>query len=227
VLLFLGLGLLLGVRHALEADHLAAVVALSTRTRSRVEAALRGAAWGLGHSTSLLVVGAICLALGTTLSPAHARWLERGVGVMLIVLGVNVLRRVRRGRLHVHVHRHDGGVVHVHAHRHAPDERHASSAHDHAHPSRTHWRALAVGTVHGMAGSAALVVLASASAGTFWLGVGYIAVFGLGSIIGMAALSVVISLPLEFSASRLAHAYGVIEVPIALATMSLGAWMLR
>jgi sulfite exporter TauE/SafE len=227
VLLFLSLGVLLGIRHALEADHLAAVVALSTRTRNRVEAVIRGAAWGVGHSTSLLVVGGVCLALGSTLSPAHARWLERGVGVMLIMLGLGVVRRVRRGRLHVHVHRHDGGVAHVHAHRHSPAEDHASSPHQHQHLGRSHVRALIVGTVHGLAGSAALVVLASASAGSFWRGIGYIAAFGFGSIVGMAALSVVIAVPLEFSARRIARFYGAVEIPIAVATMALGVWMLR
>jgi cytochrome c biogenesis protein CcdA len=225
VLSFLGLGLLLGIRHALEADHLAAVVALSTRTRGRFDAMWRGIAWGVGHSTSLLIVGGVCLAFGAALSPAHAQWLERGVGVMLILLGLQVLNRVRRDRLHVHVHRHDDGVVHLHAHRHQPAER-PEASHRHPHRSPTNVRALIVGSLHGMAGSAALVVLASAAAGSFWRGIAYIAAFGLGSVISMGALSVAISLPLTFSAHRLRRLYRFVEIPIALGTMAIGAMML-
>ena len=73
------------MRHALEADHLAAVVALSTRSRGRVASVLRGAAWGLGHTTALIVVGGACLALGTSVSHTSGQWLERAVGLMLIV----------------------------------------------------------------------------------------------------------------------------------------------
>ena len=225
MLSFLGLGLLLGIRHALEADHLAAVVALSTQTRGRFDAMWRGVAWGVGHSTSLLIVGGVCLAFGAALSPAHAQWLERGVGVMLILLGVQVLARVRRERLHLHVHRHDDGVVHVHAHRHqGADARTVEHHHDHRAP--TNLRALIVGSVHGMAGSAALVVLASAAAGSFWRGMAYMLAFGLGSIISMGVLSVVISVPLKFSAQRLTRFYRLVEIPIALGTMALGATML-
>jgi cytochrome c biogenesis protein CcdA len=222
---FLGLGLLLGIRHALEADHLAAVVALSTRTRGRFDAMWRGVAWGIGHSTSLLLIGGVCLAFGAALSPAHAHWLERGVGVMLILLGLQVLARLRRDRLHLHVHRHDDGVVHLHAHRHQSDAA-RDAAHHHHHRSPSNLRALVVGSVHGMAGSAALVVLASASAGSFWRGLAYIAAFGLGSVISMGVLSVVISVPLTFSAQRLTRFFRFVEIPIALGTMTLGATML-
>ena len=185
----------------------------------------RGVAWGVGHSTSLLIVGGICLAFGAALSPAHAQWLERGVGVMLILLGLQVLLRVRRDRLHVHVHRHDDGVVHLHAHRHQPaDERKAEHHHPHSSPHNV--RALIVGSVHGLAGSAALVVLASAAAGSFWRGIAYIVAFGVGSIVSMGVLSVMISVPLTFSAQRLTRVYRFVEIPIALGTMALGATML-
>ena len=86
--------------------------------------------------------------------------------------------------------------------------------------------ALIVGSVHGMAGSAALVVLASAAAGSFWRGIAYIAAFGLGSVMSMGVLSVVISVPLTFSAQRLTRFYRLVEIPIALGTMALGATML-
>ena len=211
------------MRHALEADHLAAVVALSTRTRGRMATMLRGAAWGLGHTTALLVVGGASLALGTSLSQTSEQWLERAVGAMLILLGAQVIARLVRSRVRVSRHAHDG-VVHIHAHASAPR---AGSRHHHQHADRSHVRAALVGTVHGMAGSAALVVLTSATAGSFWMGLAYIASFGVGSMLGMAALSLAISLPLELSSRRLGHAYGLVEVPIACGTMVLGLWMLR
>ena len=225
-MLFLGVGILIGMRHALEADHLAAVVALSTRARGRLATMLRGAAWGLGHTTALLVVGGVCLAFGTSVSETSGQWLERGVGVMLIVLGAQVFVRLRRHHVHVHVHAHAGGVTHVHAHRHLPTEV-DGEGHRHPHASRSHLGAALVGTVHGMAGSAALVVLTSATSVSFWSGLAYIACFGVGSMVGMAALSLALSVPLEFSARRLAHAYGLIEIPVAVVTVALGLWMVR
>ncbi len=211
------------MRHALEADHLAAVVALSTRSRGRLTTMWRGAAWGLGHASALLVVGGACLALGTRLSATSEQWLERGVGVMLVLLGAQVLVRLYRRRVHVHVHEHAGGVRHAPAHPH--DRGDASrSDHRHRHADRSHLGAMLVGTVHGMAGSAALLVLASASSPSFWSGLAYIACVGLGSIVGMAALSLAISWPLAAS-GRIVRTYGLIEWPVALGTVVLGLSM--
>ena len=226
MLLFLAAGFLMGMRHALEADHLTAVVALSTRAHGRMSTLIRGAAWGLGHSTSLLIIGGACLALGTTLSADAALWLERAVGLMLVALGVQVIVRLRRRRIHVHAHRHADGRRHIHAHRHESTDR-AAERHEHPHPSGSHVRAGLVGLVHGMAGSAALVVLVSTSVESFWLGLGFIGTFGAGSILGMSVLSLTIALPLEYSERRLARVYDWIEAPIAIVTIALGMWMLR
>src|SRR3954470_3203260 len=94
------LGLLLGMRHAAEPDHLAAVASMSAGTRDRMSTVIRGATWGAGHTFSLLLVGALSLMLGLAIPPT--RWFERGVGLMLAVLGVSVLLRIAR----VHVTRH-------------------------------------------------------------------------------------------------------------------------
>jgi len=213
------------MRHALEADHLAAVATLSTQARGRLGTILRGAAWGLGHTTALLLVGGACLVLGATISPSQSRWFERAVGLMLVVLGVNVLIRIRS--LHLHVHAHQDGVVHLHAHHHATEEAHDPAHHRHAHASGLHFRAMAVGMVHGLAGSAALLLLAASAIQSRWLGLAYIGVFGVGSIIGMTLLSAVISVPLQFSAKRLARAYTAVEVIVSLGTIALGASMMR
>jgi ABC-type nickel/cobalt efflux system permease component RcnA len=218
------LGLLLGMRHALEADHLAAVASLSTGGGNRGSIMLRGATWGFGHTVALLAAGIWSIAL--RLAVPAGPWLERGVGVMLALLGANVLVRLRRDRVHVHVHRHAGGNVHVHAHRHANDDVH-SADHRHAHSHRLDLRALGVGMVHGLAGSAALLLVIASSMTSPWLGLAYIVVFGAGSIAGMTVLSAVIAWPLDASVRRLARAYTSVELLIAVGTIALGLAMLR
>ena len=152
-------GLLLGMKHATEADHLAAVATLATRQGSLGQTLRQGVAWGVGHTLTLMLFGGVVLLLGQAISPDLEQALETAVGVMLVLLGADVLRRLIRDRIHFHVHRHRGDTVHVHAHSHRGEGRHEDSAHRHAHPKRWPIRALAVGMMHGLAGSAALVVL--------------------------------------------------------------------
>ncbi len=189
------IGFLLGMRHALEADHVAALTSLSTRPTSWVQALRIGAVWGLGHTLTLFIVGTIVL-LADTVVPERIAWgLELAVGVMLVGLGADVLRRLLRDRVHFHVHAHDDGTTHFHAHSHAEENGHCHE-HGHGFPGR----ALVVGLMHGIAGSAALVLLAIAKAPSVAMGILYIGVFGAGSILGMALLSVAISMPLRYSA---------------------------
>ena len=191
------------MQHATEADHLAAVATLATRQGSLGQTVRQGVAWGVGHALTLMAFGGAVLLLGQAISPGLEQALETAVGVMLVLLGADVLRRMVRDRIHFHVHRHGPRVAHVHAHSHRGEGAHAESAHRHAHPRRWPLRALAVGMMHGLAGSAALVVLALQALPSAGLGLGYIALFGLGSIAGMALLSAVVALPLRLSSRRL------------------------
>ena len=287
------LGFLLGMRHALEADHLAAVASLATRSRGLWQTVSQGAAWGLGHTLTLVLAGGICLFASVAIPPRVAHLLEMGVGVMLLGLGLDVLLRARRRGVHFHVHRHGDGAVHLHAHGHAPDEDHPPGdplhrliphrhAHAHAHepapaevsphgpaggslpgpsgvplpgpsggslhaPSGESLdapsggaaataaptpvrgfprRALLVGLMHGLAGSAALLLLTLSTLSNRWLGLAYILVFGLGSILGMAILSVVIAVPMQGTARLLTGAFRAVEVVTGLATMAIGVWVL-
>jgi ABC-type nickel/cobalt efflux system permease component RcnA len=220
------LGLLLGMRHALEADHLAAVASLATSTKSLRGTVLQGVVWGLGHTITLLVVGGVCLLLRAAISARLAAALEAAVGVMLLVLGADVLRRMRRRRIHLHVHRHADGTVHLHTHRHTPGEAHDRDRHQHAHPEGFPLRALLVGLVHGLAGSAALLLVTLTTLSSAWLGVAYIAVFGLGSIAGMAVLAAVVALPLQGNARTLTGWYNGLEAVIGSGTLLVGAWVL-
>jgi sulfite exporter TauE/SafE len=220
------LGFLMGARHAFDADHLAAVASLATRSRSRRAGVMQGVAWGFGHTLTLLVVGGLYLSLGAAVPEFWARGLEMLVGLMLLALGVDVLWRLRRQRVHVHSHQHADGTRHLHAHRHTEPLPHDSAAHDHLHAKPFPARALLVGAVHGMAGSAALLLLTLHQARSLASGLVFIAVFGLGSISGMAALSAVIVIPLRWSAPLVSRTHGGLEALVGLATLGVGLWVL-
>ncbi len=215
-------GFLMGVRHAFEADHLAAVASLATRSRSLRSGVLQGTAWGLGHTITLLLVGGACLLLGQAIPERWAAGLEALVGLMLLALGLDVLRRSRRERVHVHLHQHGDGSRHWHAHRHEAEAAHDPARHEHAHPARLPLRAIAVGLVHGLAGSAALFLLTLQTAPSIGQGLAYIALFGAGSILGMAALSAVIMVPLRATSHLMTRVQGALEATVGLATVAIG-----
>jgi hypothetical protein len=183
-----GLGSLLGMRHALEPDHLAAVSTLVTRERSGYKAALIGACWGLGHTASLLAVAAVLIALRTEMTTGMSEVFEFGVALMLIVLGYRAIRQAARqgasGPAHLHQHRH---VVHVHP---------GVPAHVHVGRWTLARRPLLIGAVHGLAGSGALTALVLTTLPTTAAQLAYISLFGLGSTLGMAALSGVLGWPI-------------------------------
>jgi cytochrome c biogenesis protein CcdA len=228
-------GLLLGMRHALEADHVAAVATLVSRHQSGADALRHGLAWGLGHTITLLLFGSAVLWMDGLIPAELARWLELLVGVMLVGLGLDVLRRLSRERVHFHVHQHGPRARHFHAHSHAGEPRDghdpARHRHEHAKPvafSVSRWlggmplRALFIGLMHGMAGSAALILLTLESIDSAWAGLAYMALFGLGSMVGMGLLSVVIALPLRRSAQGLTWFHNGLQVVIGSVTVVLG-----
>lgn len=221
----LGFGLLLGMQHATEADHLAAVASLAGRERSLKSGMFHGIAWGVGHTLTLLLATTAVGLFGLVVSPALAGHLEQAVGAMLVVLGLGVLRRLWRERIHFHAHSHDDGAAHFHAHSHADEQvPHARSSHAHAHA--VPWRSVLVGMMHGLAGSAALVLLAGQSMPTPGWTLVYVAVFGLGSVLGMALLSGALAIPLGMTARRLTRAYRAINVAVGLFSIGLGVRML-
>ena len=195
---FLSLGFLMGMSHALEADHLAAMAAMSAdRAGGRKRMALRGAFWGAGHTIMLFALGALVLVFGYALTEARAARIEFFVGVMLVLLGINLFWRLARRRVHFHAHSHGDGKVHLHAHSHAGEEvPHHASPHDHEHPQGLPWRALLVGLMHGAAGSAGVLTLAVATTQSPAVALGYILIFGVGSICGMAVLSYAVAWPM-------------------------------
>ena len=214
------LGFFIGMRHALEADHVAAVSSLATRSAGPRECVKQGIFWGLGHTLTLFLFGSVVLLLDRVLPEKLASGLELAVGVMLVLLGLDVLRRLARERVHFHLHEHDDGVRHFHGHSHAGEPAH--DAHGHGHWRKLPLRALVVGMVHGMAGSAALILLTLETVPSVATGLLYMLLFGAGSIAGMALLSVAIAVPLRFSATGLTRLHGMLHGAIGLATVAIG-----
>jgi len=219
------LGFLIGVRHAFEADHIAAVASLSTRAQSLKDAVRMGMTWGFGHTLTLFIFGSIVLFSDLMIPERLALILEFVVGVMLVGLGVDVVRRMLHERVHFHNHAHDG-VTHFHAHSHANEGKHEDSAHQHGHKNTISMRALMVGLMHGMAGSAALIVLTLQSVESPMMGLLYIALFGFGSVAGMAVLAGVVMLPLRHSAKQLTGLYSGLQTTIGLGTITLGLYVM-
>lgn len=209
LLSILGLGLLLGLKHALDADHVVAVSTITSQTKSLKKAARIGAFWGLGHTTTLLVAGVIVLTFGLTIPRRIGLGFEFAVGIMLVVLGVRVLLRIRKDKIHVHRHEHDGDT-HTHLHAHA-----STPTHSHNHMS------FAVGMVHGLAGSAALMLLVLATVRSLPLGILYIGIFGIGTMVGMAVVTALISLPF-LAAARMRRLQTGLTCAAGLASIILG-----
>ena len=198
-----GLGLVLGMRHALDADHVAAVSTIVSQQRGVRGSALVGGFWGLGHAASLLGAGGLLLAGRLQVPDRVASLLEAGVAVMLVLLGVLSIRRASRGlRLHAHKHPHDGRE-HVHIHAHHEGEAHAGDAqHRHGHALGVGLRPLLVGMLHGLAGSAAPALLVMGAAPSWLAGLAYLAALAMGSALGMVLLTALMSLPLQLLAAR-------------------------
>ena len=215
-------GFLLGMRHALDPDHLASVATISTSSRTLLDGLKQGAAWGTGHTVTLLLLGGAALVLGLAVPENLALVLEFAVGVMLIMLGADVLRRIMRERIHVHSHDHDDGASHLHVHSHAQVDRH-----EHSHSPLIPIRALMAGLMHGLAGSAALLLLTVAAAPSIMSGIAYILVFGFGSILGMALLSIVIAVPLQLLSNRFERAQRNFRLGIGIITIILGLSIVR
>lgn len=171
-----------------------------------------------------MLFGGFAFPAGGVIPEHYAHLLEGMVGIMLVVLGLDVLRQLYRRRIHFHAHSHGDGLVHFHAHSHAPGEPHDGRAHRHEHPAHLPRRALVVGLMHGMAGSAALVILTAESTQGPLTGLLYILLFGLGSVLGMAALSVIIMLPMRrLRATGLTRTYAMLQLVLAALTIGLGA----
>ena len=183
-------GLLLGIRHATDADHVVAVTTIVSRERSLTGAIGIGALWGLGHTATVFVVGAAIVLAKLAITPRVGLAMEFAVALMLILLGVQNLRTAR-----------------VAAERTAP------------------LRPLLVGTVHGLAGSAAVTLAVVAMIPDPWWALACIVVFGLGTVIGMALVTLAIALPSRYASHRAASLDRHIRIASGLASVAFGLFL--
>jgi hypothetical protein len=233
-IMVLGLGVLLGMQHATEADHLAAVATMASRERSFGQGLRLGVAWGCGHTLTLLIVAGGVGLLGWVISPELAGRFEQVVGAMLLGLGANLGWRLWRERFHFHGHAHPGVGAHFHGHSHASvkgppsfaSRRVSHAADPHRHDHRMPARSLLVGMVHGLAGSAALALMVGQALPGAASQLAYIALFGLGSIVGMAMLSGAVAFSINLSGRKLTRLHRAFNGVVAALSMGLGLRLL-
>ena len=240
VFALLGLGLVFGLKHATEIDHVVAVSAIVSEHRNVLRSALVGGLWGAGHTASLVIVGVLVLVFRVAIPLPVANWLEFGVALMIIGLGALAMRKVLRRRsgiqVHRHLHRHShDGQSHVHIHFHEQGTEHegnaASNRASHStHPAHSHaisrlgFKPLLVGAMHGLAGSAALTLLVLTQIQSVWLGLLYLALFGVGSTFGMLLMSGLIGLPFALSGRRLSSLNYGLQTAAGGLSIAFGLW---
>ncbi|HEX4717570.1 MAG TPA: hypothetical protein VH300_03505 [Thermoleophilaceae bacterium] len=223
LLLALAVALLLGLRHATDPDHLAAVSTLiaSERDDGTRRAGVLGLTWGLGHATTLIACGVPIVIAGAYL-PAWARQgAEVLIGIVIILLAARLLARWRHGRFHAHAHRH-GDVEHRHLHPHASD-----AGHDHRHEpapvlGRSPLQAYGIGLVHGVGGSAGVGILLLAGIRDHTVALAALVLFALATAVSMSALS----WSLGFALTRGHAVQKTLKLAPALGALSLafGVW---
>jgi ABC-type nickel/cobalt efflux system permease component RcnA len=216
------LGFVLGLRHALDADHLAAVATILGGRDGLRRSLLVGFSWGAGHALALGTVGGVLVALRVAVPEQVGLLFEFAVAVMLIGLGTAAVVGALRERLHAHEHAH-GAERHAHLHFHIePDG--GEGAHHHAH-LRPGLRPFLVGSLHGLAGTGALVLLVLTTLPSVSLGLLYLGVFGAGSIAGMALMSLTLGAPLVIASRRAGRLYGVLRAAAGIGSLGLGLYL--
>lgn len=217
---FLALGLVLGARHALDADHIAAVTTILSRDPCLRTSGLIGLAWGVGHTVTVVGVGLVLIGFEITIPQPVARALEFAVGLMLVGLGVSLGVRMIREGWHAHGHEHDG-IRHWHLHRHREP-----TIHEHDHWMRVSVRPVLVGMCHGLAGTATLALVVASAVSSLGGAVLYLVAFGLGSALGMVLTAVAISVPLVMSAAAGRKAQAAIQGLAGLGSVGLGLFIM-
>jgi hypothetical protein len=227
----LGLGFMLGVAHALDADHLVAIATIVSERPSTRRAAAVGAMWGIGHGAALSAVGAAMIAFHWAMPAWLAAWFELAVAAMLVGLGARAVRRGLAQAVHSHVHEHDG-TVHAHRHVHVRGParahvrndgirhaQHDGALHALAHAGR---RPFLVGVTHGLAGSGALTLLVLGTMRSATAGIAYLAVFGCGAIAGMTLLSALVAVPMTLAGATVGRVHRRLEVAIGAGGVAFG-----
>jgi len=223
VLAILLFGFVLGMRHATDPDHVIAISTIVSREQSLSKAAMVGAFWGLGHTVTILFVGASIILFDLTIPPRVGLTMEFCVGLMLVLLGVLNLTGITKcfsekfspahpevtGE-HTHLHKHNAHL-HYHWHSHQPAEQHHRESLSPLDWMRSPFsnlglfhsmRPFLIGIVHGLAGSAAVALLVLATIRNPRWAVIYLLIFGVGTIAGMVLITMAMSLPFSYAGTR-------------------------
>ncbi len=223
----LALGIILGLRHALDPDHVVAVSTIVSEYRNPLRSFWVGISWGLGHTTTLFVIGIVIIALRLTIPDRLALFLEFAVGIMLVALGAQVVYNFQKKKIHQHAHGHEEDA-HIHFHSHAENPAHSPEHHDSRGVGKPFFRkkSFFIGTVHGLAGSAALTLLVLTYIESPLAGLTYIALFGLGSVLSMGIVTIFISFPFVFSAGRMPNLNRYIQLGVGVLSILFGGFMM-
>lgn len=218
----LSLGLFMGARHALDVDHLAALSTITSESLSLCRSCTIGACWGIGHALIILLAGVAVLSFKLTIPDHWARFFEACVGIMLIGLGVSVGLSLLREHLHGHPHRHaDDQAPHFHLHVH-----HDGRFYSHTHRHGLELKSLAIGIVHGLAGSAVVSLVVVSESQSVTEGILYLLLFGLGSIGGMFLLGGLMTFPVVLTARKWAQAQVAVKLVAGFVSIVVGSHIL-
>ncbi len=221
------LGILLGSKHSLDPDHVVAVSTIVSEYKNPLRSFWVGISWGLGHTTTLLIIGIVIIALRLTIPERMALLFEFAVGVMLVGLGIQVIYSFRKKKVHQHAHGHEE-EAHHHFHSHSKNPEHVPEHHNTHGIGKPFLRrkSYVIGLVHGMAGSAALTLLVLASIESPIAGLAYILLFGLGSVLSMGIMTVIIGLPFVMSAGRLPNFNRTIQFAVGSLSILFGGFLM-
>ncbi len=242
-----GIGFLLGMRHATDADHVIAITTILARSRRFSHSTLIGALWGLGHTITVVAVGVAIIVFNVVIPPPVGLAMEFAVALMLILLGVlnltGVMRRITEhltppapmhGHSHAHLHAHDEVAMHPHAHEHlhghGRDRRlgHATDAQGGL-IAQLGWyqllRPVAIGLVHGLAGSAAVALLVLATIHDPGAAIAYLGVFCVGVVLGMALITTAIGLPFMVTRARSVNLNRWLTVGSGILSLAFGLYL--
>jgi sulfite exporter TauE/SafE len=217
------IGFMLGIRHALEADHIAAIAAVANSGRGGyLNLISPGMLWSFGHTITILVFAVFARQVEFQAMDQLSMFLEILVGLMLLILGLGTMRRAKWLTFHGHSHQHNKGELHSHLHLHLSED-HKHQKFQHAQFFKNGKRMITIGMIHGLAGTAAIMVLAFRSAEQNVLsGVAFILLFGVGTAISMSLFSII----LNFSLGRVHHSWNkifmFINIGIGCITVYLG-----
>lgn len=196
LLSILGLGFILGIKHAIEPDHVIAVSTIASQSKKLLRSSLAGVFWGIGHTATLFIIGIVLILMKGEIPEKWAMSLEFLVGIMLVYLGITTILSFKN--IHLHKHEQNGELQkHVHSHEYI-------GKHEHQHQLKkvSYLKSMLIGLIHGLAGSGAMIVLTMSTVNSAWEAAVYILIFGAGTVIGMLIFTTIIGIPFVFSSKK-------------------------